>query len=171
MNQEQARAAGATGTGSRGPPIATTAPPRVSLAAPEGMSPESASRAPGFALETELSAPAATRDEGRERWRAFLRDRFVHGGDDEFDYRAVDENDEYDVLERKDLEDAWFDDEDPGWATEETDDGRPSSSARASGLGDRNGKDEDQDMDGDTRERPRSPVDRILQGETGIQDF
>ena len=136
------------------------------------MSPESASRAPGFALETELSAPAATRDEGRERWRAFLRDRFVHGGDDEFDYPPVDENDEYDVLEKKDLEDAWFDDEDPGWATDATDDGRrTSSSARAGGLGDTDRGDEDQDMEGDTRERPKSPVDKILQGETGIQDF
>ena len=159
---------------SSGAPIAATTTPRVSLAAPEGMSPESASRAPGFALETELSAPAATRDEGRERWRAFLRDRFVHGGDDEFDYPPVDENDEYDVLEKKDLEDAWFDDEDPGWATDATDDGRRSSEApgaSAGGLRDRDRSDEDQDMEGATRERPKSPVDKILQGETGIQDF
>ncbi len=32
------------------------------------------------------------------------RDRFIHGADDEFDYRVVDEDDWYDGLERKDQE-------------------------------------------------------------------
>ncbi|KAI1101209.1 coiled-coil domain-containing protein-domain-containing protein [Jackrogersella minutella] len=59
-----------------------------------------------------------TRDEGRDRWTDFLRRRFVLGRDDDFDYPVVDENDELDVLERREQEEAWFDDEDPGWASD-----------------------------------------------------
>ncbi|KAI1778870.1 coiled-coil domain-containing protein-domain-containing protein [Hypoxylon cercidicola] len=59
-----------------------------------------------------------TREEGRGRWDDFLRRRFVLGRDDDFDYRAVDENDDLDVMERREQEDAWFDDEDPDWASD-----------------------------------------------------
>ncbi|KAI0885989.1 coiled-coil domain-containing protein-domain-containing protein [Annulohypoxylon maeteangense] len=59
-----------------------------------------------------------TREEGRERWNDFLRRRFVLGRDDDFDYQVVDENDDLDVIERREQEDAWFDDEDPDWATD-----------------------------------------------------
>ncbi|KAI8966476.1 coiled-coil domain-containing protein-domain-containing protein [Daldinia sp. FL1419] len=83
-----------------------------------------------------------TKEEGRERWDAFLRRRFVLGRDEDFDYSAVDENDELDVLERREQEDAWFDDEDPGWASDS--------------AGDQGG--------GGEREKK-------LEGETGIQDF
>ncbi|KAI1417325.1 coiled-coil domain-containing protein-domain-containing protein [Hypoxylon sp. FL1857] len=91
-----------------------------------------------------LPRPPATKEEGRERWVEFLRRRFVLGRDDDFDYRAVDENDELDVIERREQEDAWFDDEDPGWA---------SDSAEEHGG-----------------EGGRKPEKR-LEGETGIQDF
>ncbi|OTB01847.1 hypothetical protein M426DRAFT_323197 [Hypoxylon sp. CI-4A] len=83
-----------------------------------------------------------TREEGRERWDDFLRRRFVLGRDDDFDYRTVDENDDLDALERREQEDAWFDDEDPDWA---------SDSAEDQGGGAR--------------------LERMLEGETGIQDF
>lgn len=87
-----------------------------------------------------------TREEGRERWDDFLRRRFVLGRDDDFDYRAVDENDGLDVLERREQEDAWFDDEDPSWASDTAED-------QGGGNGGRPG------------EKKR------LEGETGIQDF
>ncbi|KAI0385089.1 coiled-coil domain-containing protein-domain-containing protein [Hypomontagnella monticulosa] len=86
-----------------------------------------------------------TREEGRERWDDFLRRRFVLGRDDDFDYRAVDENDELDVLERREQEDAWFDDEDPGWASDAAED-------QGGGGGGKSGE-------------------KKLEGETGIQDF
>ncbi|KAI1457299.1 coiled-coil domain-containing protein-domain-containing protein [Annulohypoxylon moriforme] len=82
-----------------------------------------------------------TKEEGRERWNDFLRRRFVLGRDDDFDYQIADENDDLDVMERREQEDAWFDDEDPGWA---------SDPAENQGGGD-GGK--------------------TLAGETGIQDF
>ncbi|OTA93208.1 hypothetical protein M434DRAFT_21596 [Hypoxylon sp. CO27-5] len=88
-----------------------------------------------------LPRPPETKEEGRERWIEFLRRRFVLGRDEDFDYRTVDENDELDVIERREQEDAWFDDEDPGWASDAAEDhggGRP---------------------------------EKKLEGETGIQDF
>ncbi|KAI2469698.1 coiled-coil domain-containing protein-domain-containing protein [Annulohypoxylon bovei var. microspora] len=63
-----------------------------------------------------------TKEEGRERWTDFLRRRFVLGRDDDFDYQIADENDDLDVIERREQEDAWFDDEDPGWASDPVED-------------------------------------------------
>lgn len=91
-------------------------------------------------------APPTTREEGRQRWEEFLRERFVCGGDEEFVYRVVDEDDGLDVLERKDEEEAWFDDEAPDWASG------------------------GEDGEGDGGDGGRQP-ERILHGETGVQDF
>lgn len=62
--------------------------------------------------------PPETKAEARGRWLEYLTTRFVGGGDIDFDYDIVDFNDEYDVLERKEAQDAWFDEEDPSWASE-----------------------------------------------------
>ncbi|ORY67475.1 coiled-coil domain-containing protein-domain-containing protein [Pseudomassariella vexata] len=61
---------------------------------------------------------AETKDEGRERWEEFLRCRFVHGLDEDFNYDPVDQNDALDVLERRDEEEAWFNEEEPEWVSE-----------------------------------------------------
>ncbi|KAK1776400.1 hypothetical protein QBC45DRAFT_395277 [Copromyces sp. CBS 386.78] len=83
---------------------------------------------------TGTETPVQTREEGRGQWTAFLRERFVRGGDEDFDYAGlVDNDDELDTLERREEEEAWFDEEEPDWAS-----------------------------DG---------VERILEGETGVQDF
>lgn len=103
-------------------------------------------------LSASLTAPPRTRAEGRAQWRAFLRDRFVRGEDEDFDYAGlVDGNDEYDELERAEREEAWFDEEEPAWA----------SSA---------GEEGGEDGDGDGGGRGKR-VERILRGETGVQDF
>ncbi|KAL7621530.1 hypothetical protein AAE478_008854 [Parahypoxylon ruwenzoriense] len=94
-----------------------------------------------------------TREEGRARWDDFLRRRFVLGRDEDFDYRGVDEDDTLDALERRELEDAWFDEEDPGWA---------SSSS---------GGDDDGGGGGGDDEKRRRKKEKELEGETGIQDF
>ncbi|KAI1328195.1 hypothetical protein F5Y16DRAFT_161984 [Xylariaceae sp. FL0255] len=93
--------------------------------------------------------PPQTAEEGRERWDAFLRRRFVAGGDEEFDYRAVDEDDEFDALERREQEDAWFDNEEPEWA----------------GDGDGEGEGDDE------KKGIKGSGERTLIGETGVQDF
>ena len=99
-----------------------------------------------FSVEADLAPKPETKAEARERWEEFLRDRFIHGKDEDFEYAKVDENDEFDVLERKDQEEAWFDDEDPEWVTDKGD------------------QEEDESGVGGRRERK-------IEGQTGIQDF
>ncbi|KAI1361209.1 coiled-coil domain-containing protein-domain-containing protein [Xylaria arbuscula] len=93
------------------------------------------------------SAPQ-TAEEGRTRWDEFLRLRFISGQDEDFDYRSVDEDDEFDALERRDQEDAWFENEEPGWVGES-----------------------DYDDEMEVKGEGKKPVDRPLMGETGVQDF
>lgn len=69
------------------------------------------------AVDLELSAPQ-TKEEALTKWHEFLVDRFVHGHDEDFDYDAVDFDDSYDVMARREAQDAWFEEEDPSWASE-----------------------------------------------------
>ena len=59
----------------------------------------------------------ATKEEGRELWNEILTGRFVRGEDADFDYSGVDDDEGLDAMERQDAQDAWFDEEDPGWAS------------------------------------------------------
>jgi hypothetical protein len=98
-----------------------------------------------IALEAEivaLSTPPTNKQEAAERWQEFLRARFVRGGDEDFEYDSVDQNEDFDTLARRDEEEAWFDDEDPGWAS----------------------------TGADGEERQTRP-ERVLHGETGVQDY
>ncbi|OHF03357.1 coiled-coil domain-containing protein [Colletotrichum orchidophilum] len=70
-----------------------------------------------FTTEADLSK-TKTKEEGLKRWHEFLTERFVRGHDEDFDYSLIDHNEEYDVMERRDAEEAWFDQEDPGWASD-----------------------------------------------------
>ncbi|KAI5463978.1 coiled-coil domain-containing protein-domain-containing protein [Mariannaea sp. PMI_226] len=67
-------------------------------------------------LENPWDQEAENKEHGSQLWREFLEDRFVHGRDEDFEYDAIDGNDEYDTLSRNDAEDAWFDQEEPSWA-------------------------------------------------------
>lgn len=93
-----------------------------------------------------------TKEEGRQRWEEFLRERFVHGGDEEFDYSKVDGNEDLDLMEHRDREEEWFDDDEPEWADDSDEVDEPD--------------------DGDGRgETTRPKRERVLMGETGIQDY
>lgn len=61
-------------------------------------------------------AEAENKEHGMQLWHAYLEARFVEGLDEEFDYENVDNNDNYDTMAIQDAEDAWFDNEEPGWA-------------------------------------------------------
>ena len=82
---------------------------------PQGNSDNSdtAARTGPAGVDDSWDQPASTKEEGLELWREYLAERFVRGEDGDFDYGAVDGNDEYDELARRDAEDAWFDDEEP----------------------------------------------------------
>ncbi|KAK3943964.1 putative coiled-coil domain-protein [Diplogelasinospora grovesii] len=97
-----------------------------------------------------LSYDGDNKEEAHEQWKEYWRDRFIRGDDEDFDYSRVDNDDVYDTLERREEEDAWFDEETPRWASDEQD------------LA------EDDDINGGNGKRQ---VERILEGETGIQDF
>ncbi|KAL2209552.1 hypothetical protein CC79DRAFT_1332707 [Sarocladium strictum] len=64
-------------------------------------------------IANDWNRKATDKSDGLELWHTFLRDRFVQGNDDDFDYSIVDTNDDYDTLARRDAEDAWFDAEEP----------------------------------------------------------
>jgi hypothetical protein len=104
-----------------------------------------------IALEADivaLATPPTNKAEATDRWQEFLRARFVRGGDEDFEYEKVDENEDYDTLARKDEEEAWFEDEDPDWASTDDDEDRQEANNRR-------------------RTRP----ERVLQGQTGVQDY
>ncbi|KAK3337534.1 coiled-coil domain-containing protein-domain-containing protein [Cercophora scortea] len=106
-----------------------------------------------FEVDLAAASTLTTREDGLEQWEAFLRERFVRGEDDDFEYPHIDNDDEYDVIERREREEAWFDEEDPEWASSGDGGGSP-----ASGTG-----------GGDPEKGVR--VERLLEGETGAQDY
>ncbi|KAK8070800.1 coiled-coil domain-containing protein [Apiospora hydei] len=91
--------------------------------------------------EAQTSSKPESQEEGQQRWDDFIRNRFILGHDEDFDYGPVDGNDAFDELERQDEEEAWFGDEEPSWIGEEEDEATAS------------------------KDKSR------LQGETGLQDF
>ncbi|KAK4161428.1 coiled-coil domain-containing protein-domain-containing protein [Cladorrhinum sp. PSN259] len=95
----------------------------------------------------ELITPPKTKKEGQEQWKEFLRDRFIRGKDDDFDYQGeVDGREDLDVVEEREREDEWFEQESARWASDEEED------------------DDDEGGGG-------MHVERELKGETGVQDF
>ncbi|KFA47512.1 hypothetical protein S40293_02168 [Stachybotrys chartarum IBT 40293] len=66
-------------------------------------------------LDESWDQPAADRAQGQQLWRVFLSERFILGDDEDFDYTTVDGNEEYDMMERQDEEEKWYDEEEPGW--------------------------------------------------------
>jgi hypothetical protein len=81
------------------------------------------------------------KEEGLKRWRWEMEMRFIRGADSDFDYRTIDENDEYDDRAAEDLEaeERYFGAETPEFV-----------------------------MGADAVKRSESEE---LEGETGIQDF
>ncbi|KAI9802573.1 MAG: hypothetical protein M1833_001645 [Piccolia ochrophora] len=83
------------------------------------------------------------KEEGQERWRVEMTERFLRGNDDDFDYEGVDENEDLDdrAQEERDEEEKWFEEEEPRWVL-----GHGHSGRRSDGEGQ-------------------------LRGQTGVQDF
>ncbi|KAF4633079.1 hypothetical protein G7Y89_g5038 [Cudoniella acicularis] len=73
-------------------------------------------------LEEEDEIPS-NREDGFERWKFAMTIRFLKGEDPDFDYRAVDESEEWDVIERVEEEERWFEDEEPSWVGEDRKEG------------------------------------------------
>ncbi|KAL8920409.1 MAG: hypothetical protein Q9208_006290 [Pyrenodesmia sp. 3 TL-2023] len=55
---------------------------------------------------------AASKEEGRERWRELVEERFLRGEDEGFDYGGVDGGEEWDGVEvEREREERWFEEE------------------------------------------------------------
>ncbi|KAH6630092.1 coiled-coil domain-containing protein-domain-containing protein [Chaetomium sp. MPI-SDFR-AT-0129] len=127
------------------PPLSPAAPGTTTTGA------TSTTTTPFSTLTATLTTPPHTRAEGREQWEAYLRDRFIRGEDGDFDdYAKVDGDDEYDELERQAREEAWFEEEEAAWEV---------------------GDDEEGEEEGRGGKGGGGTGERVLEGETGVQDF
>lgn len=109
--------------------------------------------APNFDIDAALAEEKPmTKEQGRSAWQAYLRERFVMGGDEDFDYSKVDHNEDLDAIAHRDREEAYFDEQEPEWADDS----------------DSDGLDNDINDAGQLRKAKR---ERVLLGETGIQDY
>lgn len=56
-----------------------------------------------------------SKEEGIERWEDAMTRRFLEGGDEDVDYKTIDENEEYDDVKQieRDVQEAYFDAETP----------------------------------------------------------
>jgi hypothetical protein len=77
----------------------------------------------GEVLPEEEDEVPSSKEEGLSRWKFEMTLRFLRGDDDEFEYRDVDESEEWDVVERRESEERWFEDEEPEWVGEGEDGG------------------------------------------------
>lgn len=147
-------------------------PPSATSASSAGRSCEGvggdsdARRDPGainFAIDADLAEDGpATREEGRAAWEEFLRERFVRGGDEDFDYGRVDGDEGLDSMEERDREEAYFDEVEPEWADDDDDDDSDSDESDDEAMG---------DGEGTSGGQRRPKRERILLGQTGIQDY
>lgn len=97
----------------------------------------------GEILQEEKDEVPSSKEEGYARWKWEMEARFIRGGDTDFDYKSVDDNDVYDDKAEEDREalDRYFDNEEPEFV-----------------VGD----------DATTRTKSQ---EKQLEGETGVQDF
>ncbi|KAF6225554.1 hypothetical protein HO133_009554 [Letharia lupina] len=87
--------------------------------------------ASGNILAEEKDDVPKNKEEGIQRWRKEMELMFLRGADPDFDYKEVDESEDYDdrgVQEREE-EERWFEKEEPSWVEESDED-----SGRAEGL-------------------------------------
>ncbi|KAJ9268346.1 hypothetical protein DTO212C5_5498 [Paecilomyces variotii] len=63
------------------------------------------------------------KEEGEKRWRWEMEMRFLKGADYDFDYKTVDENDEYDDWGVE--QERYFDEEEPEWIVDKSNGGDP----------------------------------------------
>lgn len=75
----------------------------------------------GEILAEEKEEVPLTKEEGWERWRWEMEQRFLGGRDEEFEYAAVDESEEWDDKreEEREKEEEYFGEEEPGWVLED----------------------------------------------------
>ncbi|KAH9809817.1 coiled-coil domain-containing protein [Teratosphaeria destructans] len=56
-------------------------------------------------VDADAGEKAQSKEQAWERWKDIMGQRFLRGDDDQFDYKAVDENDDFDDRQEEDRED------------------------------------------------------------------
>jgi len=76
----------------------------------------------GEVLAEEKDEIPLNKEEGQKRWRWEMEMRFLRGGDDDFEYKDVDESEEYDDRgeEEREAEEKYFAEEEPEWVVEDS---------------------------------------------------
>lgn len=88
------------------------------LARPDPTAMLSYTRGPnGEILAEDRDDIPASKEDGEKQWQWEMGLRFIRGDDPDFDYRTVDENDEYDDLTEQQEE--YFEDEEPEWLVDD----------------------------------------------------
>ncbi|OCK82492.1 hypothetical protein K432DRAFT_415312 [Lepidopterella palustris CBS 459.81] len=73
----------------------------------------------GEILEEEQDEVPQDKEQGLEWWRFEMGMRFIRGDDEDFDYKIVDESEEFDDPEEdRERQEAYFEDEEPAWASD-----------------------------------------------------
>ncbi|CAL8583632.1 hypothetical protein XPA_009252 [Xanthoria parietina] len=71
----------------------------------------------GEIVAEEKDEVPASKEDGEKRWRKQVELRFLMGDDADFDYRTVDENDQFDAPEEaRDIQDQWFEEEEENFS-------------------------------------------------------
>lgn len=70
-------------------------------------------------MPEDLDEVPKNKEDGFERWKFEMTLKFLKGEDQDFDYKEVDESDAWDIIESKEEEERWFEDEEPEWIGEE----------------------------------------------------
>ena len=75
----------------------------------------------GEILAEEKDEVPMTKDEGQRRWRWEMELRFLRGDDPDFDYKTVDDSDEWDDWDSENREklEEWLEKEEPQWVAED----------------------------------------------------
>lgn len=73
----------------------------------------------GEVLPEDPDEVPSSKEEGFERWKFEMTLKFLRGEDGDFDYHDIDAGGEWDEIENRDVEERWFEDEEPEWLGEE----------------------------------------------------
>ncbi|KAJ5709119.1 hypothetical protein N7493_010453 [Penicillium malachiteum] len=88
------------------------------LAHPDPSSMMSYTRGPnGEILAEDRDDIPSSKEDGEKQWQWEMRLRFMRGDDDDFDYKTVDDNEDYD--DRSEEQDEYFDAEEPEWVVDD----------------------------------------------------
>lgn len=71
----------------------------------------------GEILAEEKDEVPINKEDGLRKWRKEMELRFLRGDDGDFEYRQVDESEEFDDrgVEEREQEEKWFEEEEPQW--------------------------------------------------------